>query len=114
MTKLIASALAALALTAGAAFAQNTFSLDRARSTADALSLVNVQADRAGRISVYAHDGDSPSGIGRLLGQAKIEAGATGDVDVALTGAADERLVVVMMNANHSVAKLTTRAIEAN
>jgi hypothetical protein len=58
MTKLITLAApaiaAALALTAGAASAENTFSLDRARSTAFSLTLNNIQADQAGTVEVYA------------------------------------------------------------
>ncbi len=108
MTKLIPLALAALALTAGAASAENTFSLDRARSTAASLALANVQADQAGTVEVYSYEGGD---IGQYLGSAAVEAGATGAVDVALSRPIDGRILVVLMNSNHSVAKLDTQAL---
>ena len=106
MTKLTPLALAALALTTGAASAENTFSLDRARSTVASLALANVQADQAGTVEVYAYDrGD----IGQYLGGASIDAGSTAGVDVALSRPVDGRILVVLMNANRSVANLSTR-----
>jgi hypothetical protein len=111
MTKLLALAApalaAALALTAGAAAAENTFSLDRARSTAASLALANVQADQAGSVEVYSYENGN---IGQFLGGAPVAAGTTGAVDVALSRPLDGRILVVLMNSNHSVAKLDTRA----
>ena len=111
MTKLITLALAALALTAGAAAAENTFSLDRARSTAGSLALANVQADQSGTVEVYSYEGGD---LGQFLGGAQIDAGTTGAVDVALSRPIDGRTLVVMMNSNHSVAKLDSRAALTN
>ncbi len=111
MTKLLPFALAALALTAGAASAENTFSVDRARSTASSLSLANVQADQAGSVEVYTYEGGD---IGQFLGSATISSGSTGAVDVALSRPIDGRVLVVMMNSNHSVAKLDLRDAPTN
>ncbi len=113
MTKLLpalaAPALAALALalTAGAAAAENTFSLDRARSTAGSLAFANVQADQAGTVEVYSYEGGD---LGQYLGSAPVQAGTTGAVDVTLSRPIDGRILVVLMNGNHSVAKLDTQA----
>ncbi len=106
MTKFITLALAALALTTGAASAENTFQLDHARSTGSSLALTNVQADQAGTVEVYTYDGGE---LGRFLGATSIEAGTTGAVDVNLNEPTQGRLLVVMMNSNHSVAKLDLR-----
>lgn len=103
MLKLLPLAALALAVTAGAAVAENTFTLDGARSTASALSLKNVQADQAGRIEVYAiEDGQAT----RLLGTAPVAAGATGTVDVALNQANPGRIQVLLSNGNRNVATL--------
>ena len=107
MTKLLPLALAAFALTAGAAFADNTFSVDRARSTDSALALTNVQADLPGRVEVYAYDGERATSY---LGQARVEAGTTDAVEVALNQPARGRILVVLSNGNHSVATLDTEA----
>jgi hypothetical protein len=115
VTKLISFAApalaAALALTAGAAAAENTFALDRARSTADSLALANVQADQAGTVEVYSYDGGD---LGQYLGGAPVAAGTTGAVDVVLSRPVDGRILVVLMNSNHSVAKLDTEAALTN
>lgn len=121
MTKLIPVALAAaLALVAGAASADdafpNTFSLDRAPTMgkAEVVTLTDVQAEQAGSVLVYEHDGDRLGNLGAFLGSAPIEAGATDSVTVPLSRAAEGRVTVIMMNGNHSVAKLTTRGALAN
>lgn len=109
MTKLLTSALAALALTAGAASAENTFRIEPTLSTTSSVALSNVQADRAGTIQVYADD-DELVGFGRNLGSARINAGVTGDVAIALSEPFDGDVVVVMMNPDHWVAQATTRS----
>ncbi len=106
MTKLLSLAATVLALTAGAAAAEYTFSLDRARSTAGSLALANVQADRAGTVEVYSYDNGD---LGQFLGSAPVAPGTTGTLDVALSRPLDGRILVVLMNSNHSVAKLSTR-----
>lgn len=103
MTKLVAFALAAVALAAGTASAENTFTIDRARSTSATLLLSNVQADQAGTVEVYAYDGERAT---RYLGHANVDVGANGTVDVALNQPVRDRLQVVMSNGNHVVAVL--------
>lgn len=121
MSRPIAFALAALLTTAGAASAENTFVLDRARSTPSSLAITNVQADAAGTIEVYAYDdGD----LVRFLGAAPIQPGNTAAVDVLISpptankGALDQPtgddLLVVLMNDNYSVARLVTDAPLSN
>lgn len=108
MTKLIPLALAALAITAGAASAENTFQLDRARSTASSVALTNVQADQAGAVEVW---GVNEAGrVDRFLGQAELRAGANGDVEVALNQPnTARRLQVLMSNGNYAVATIDVR-----
>ncbi len=106
MTKLISLALAALAITAGAASAENTFELNRPQSSTSIVALTNVEADQAGHVEVYTYDGET---IGRYLGRAPVNAGANGTVNVSLDRPADSRLLVLMTNGNHAVTKLDTR-----
>lgn len=106
MTKLIPLAAIALITGAASASAENTFALDRARSTASTLALTNVQTDQASTLEVYAFD---DGGLGRLLGSAPVDAGTTDRVSVALNQPASQRLLIVLMNGNHSVAKLDLR-----
>lgn len=106
MTKLIALA-AALALTAGAASAENTFQLDRARSTASSVALTNVQADQAGTVEVYAYNEDGK--ISQFLGLAQVDAGTNGNVEVALSQPTSARLQILMSNGNRNVATLEVR-----
>lgn len=103
MTKLIPFALAAFALTAGAAAADNTFTLDRARSTASTLSLSNVKAEQPGTIEVYAVEDGAAS---RLLGIAPVAAGTTGTIDIALNQPSQGRIQVMLSNGNRNVATL--------
>lgn len=107
MTKLIslAPALPILALVASvsAASAENSFTLDRVQSTASSVALANVQADQADRVKVYSCDGGA---IGQDLGRAGVRAGANGALEVVLNQAMNERLLVVVVNSNHSVAEL--------
>lgn len=105
MTKLISLAAIALITGAASASAENTFALDRARSTASTLALTNVQADQASTLEVYAFD----DGLGQLLGSAPVDAGTTDSLSVALNQPASQRLLIVLMNGNHSVAKLDLR-----
>ena len=112
MTKLFTFAApalaAALALTAGAASAENTFQLDRARSTAAGLTLNNVQADQAGTVEVYAYNEDGR--VDRFLGQTELRPGANGDLEVVFSQPnTARRLQVVMMNGNRNVATLEVR-----
>ena len=105
MTKLL-SAAALLALVAGAAAADPTFSVDRARSTETTLELTNVQADEAGRIQVWAlTDGRATA----LIGNVAVAAGATGNVTVPLNAPARDDLQIVLTNNNRSVATLDVR-----
>ena len=107
MTKLIPLALTALALTAGAASAENTFQLDRARSTASSVALTNVQADQAGTVEVFAYNEDGK--VDRFLGLTQVRAGANGDVKVTLNQPTSARLQVLMSNGNRNVATLEVR-----
>jgi hypothetical protein len=108
MTKLITLAAAVLALTAGAAVAENTFQLDRARSTASSLTLNNVQADQAGTVQVWGYNEDGR--VDRFLGQTELRPGATGDLEVVFSQPnTARRLQILMSNGNHAVAKLEVR-----
>lgn len=119
MTKLPLLA-AALSLLAGAALAEsdlpNTFSLDRAPTLTKgpSLTLSDVRAEQAGGFLVYEHDGEQPGNLGDFLGSALVEAGATASVAIPLARATEGRVTVIMMNGNHSVAKLTTRLAPTN
>ena len=108
MTKLITLAAAALALTAGAAMAENTFQVDRTASTASSVALTNVQADQAGTIEVYGYNENGD--VSRFLGSARIDAGNNGDVEVVLNQPSNARLQVLMSNGNRAVATLDTEA----
>ena len=104
MTRIIALSLAALALTAGVASAENTFSLNRADSSNSRLALTNVQADQPGTIEIYETVDGRPV---RFLGSSRIAAGTTADVSVDLRGAPKGEVEVLMSNGNHAVSKLT-------
>ncbi len=112
MTKLIsfAPALATLALmaTVGAASAENTFQLDRARSTTSSVVLSNVQADQAGSVQVFGYDANG--NVTQFLGSTRVAAGTNGDVAVALNQPSTARLQILMSNGNHSVATIETQA----
>lgn len=111
MLKLTSLAAVALATSVASASAENTFTLDRARSTASALALTNVQADQAGQVEVYDFAGGE---LGRFLGSASVDAGATDSLSVALRQPTSPRLLVVLMNSNHSVAKLDLQDVPTN
>ena len=74
----------------------------------------NVQADRAGSVLVFERDGNHSNNLGAFLGEAPIAAGATAGVTVPLSQPAEGHMIVVMMNGNHSVAKMTTRQVLAD
>ena len=108
MTKFFSLAAVALALTAGAASAENTFSLDRARSTASSVALNNVQADQAGSVEVWGLNEQGK--VDRFLGQAALREGANGDLDVELNQPHNARqLQILISNGNRSVAVLEVR-----
>jgi hypothetical protein len=108
MNKLVSLSLAALVATAGAASAANNFTFDRGQSTTQSITLTGVEADQTGRFLVFERDDSRASGLGRVLGAAPIEVGATDSVTIPLTRAAADRVVVVMYNDNYSIAKFTS------
>ena len=112
MTKLITLAAAALALTAGAAMAENTFQIDRTGSTASSVVLKNVQADQPGTIEVYSYN--ESGNIGRFLGWTPIQAGSNGDVEVTLNQPSNARLQILMSNGNRAVATADSEALLTN
>ena len=106
MTKLFPLLAAALVAVAGAASAENEFTFDGAQSTASSVALTGVEADQAGTIRVYAAEG--ANGFGQRLGSARIDAGVTGTLAIALDRPFDGNLAIVMMGPDLWAAQLTT------
>ena len=111
MNAFLPLSIAALLATAGAAAAENTFTLDRANTGASRLALSTVAADQAGTVEVWAvEDGRAT----QFLGSSRIVAGTTAGVDVALGAVPEGDIEIHLTNDNRTVSKLVVDDLLTN
>ena len=111
MNAFLPLSIVALTAFAGAAAAENTFTLDRANTSASRVALTGVQADQASTVEVYSRE---DGGTIRFLGSSRVAAGTTGAVDVALSSAPKGEVTILLSNGNYAVSTLTTNDLPAD
>jgi hypothetical protein len=106
MTKLLPILAAALAVTAGAASAGNTFGFNHMQDSNSLIELNSVVADSNGVVEVYDYHAGQE---GRLLGSKPVRAGANSDVKIALAPSLSDDVLAVLMINGQAVAQQVVR-----